>query len=562
MTISPWPLASVRPESVYVSGIVKCAVGRDEKHDEGTWNRIPPQARLNKGMAEDMGHDAIREEDELALLSSLRTRIMLGTGLLLVLVLGAFMYVDIRARKADMLAQEEGHASGVSHTLMESVEYPMLAGEMDQVQAILHKATELADVRVVYISDGNGIIVYSGLPGGTGRGSASRMVKESLRTHALTKGIEAYGGEKILGHAMPIRNDQPCFKCHGREKKMLGVLFVGTAWGPIEKNIRARLNQRIVYSILGLALVVGLMAILLSHLVITPIGSLTRATMVMAKGDLSRRVPVERDDEIGHLGSAFNQMAENLEKSRDQLLETQASLEKSVIQLETRTKELEDFTYIVSHDLKEPLRGITAFAQFVLEDYSDKLDATGEGYLATIMKSAERLKKLIDDLLVLSRVTRTEVSCQVVKASDVIGEAIERVKYGIDEKGVQVMVAEDLPSIYCDSSKLVQVFANLLSNAAKFTGKDNPKIEIGCQDMGDHDRFFVRDNGMGIEKDYHQRIFGMFQRLHRREDYEGTGAGLHIAQKIIERHGGKIWVESELGAGSTFYFTLPKRSYS
>jgi len=498
------------------------------------------------------------ERDKLTFLGSLRTKIILGAGLVMVIVLGIFMYLDVLSRRSGLLEAEEKCALDVSYTLMKSIEHPMLDGEMDQVQIVLQKVIELEDMRVAYISGLSGTIVYTGVPDSRGKVSRSETVKEALRTNALAKGLEIYRGEKILAHAMPIHNEKHCFKCHGTEKKVLGVLLVGIAWGPIEKNIDVMTTERSIYFLVCLALVIGLIAILLNYLVIAPVRSLTRATVVMAKGDLSRRVPVKRDDEIGHLEIAFNQMAANLEKSREELLQAQATLEKSVVQLQKKTQEMEDFTYIVSHDLKEPLRGITSFAQFVLEDYADNLDQKGESYLATITNSAERLKRLIDDLLALSRVTRAEASFQTTKASGIIEEAIERVKYSLDQKGVEVVVAQDLPSVYCDRGQLVQVFANLLSNAVKFMDKETPRIEIGYQGTADYHQFYVKDNGMGIEREYQQKIFGMFQRLHRREDYEGTGAGLHIAQKIIERHHGKIWVESELGLGSTFYFTLPK----
>ncbi|HIC91365.1 MAG TPA: GHKL domain-containing protein, partial [Syntrophaceae bacterium] len=200
-----------------------------------------------------------------------------------------------------------------------------------------------------------------------------------------------------------------------------------------------------------------------------------------------------------------------------------------------------------------------SFSQFVLEDYADRLDEKGRGYLLTIRKGAERMKRLIDDLLVLSKVTRIEVPFQLNRASEIIEEAVKPLKHSIDEKDIELTIPQDLPTIYCDKVRMIQVFENLLSNAIKFMDKENPKIEIGYQDKVDHDQFYIRDNGMGIEKQYHDKIFGMFERLHRREDYDGTGAGLHIVKKIIEMHRGKIWVESEKGIGSTFYFTLPKR---
>lgn len=256
------------------------------------------------------------------------------------------------------------------------------------------------------------------------------------------------------------------------------------------------------------------------------------------------------------------EMAEVNEKLREEIAKRrrlEENLKDRVQALEMKTKELEDFTFIVSHDLKEPLRGIASFSQFVLEDYADRLDEKGRGYLLTIRKGAERMKRLIDDLLALSKVTRIEVPFQLNRASEIIEEAVKPLKHSIDEKDIELTIPQDLPTIYCDKVRMIQVFENLLSNAIKFMDKENPKIEIGYQDKVDHDQFYIRDNGMGIEKQYHDKIFGMFERLHRREDYDGTGAGLHIVKKIIEMHRGKIWVESEKGIGSTFYFTLPKR---
>lgn len=260
--------------------------------------------------------------------------------------------------------------------------------------------------------------------------------------------------------------------------------------------------------------------------------------------------PIRVGDELQGVVAVYTDITER--KQAEGRLKEYAS------QLEIVNKELEDFTYIVSHDLKEPLRGIDSFSQFVLEDYLDKLDEEGKDYLVAIRKSAGQMKKLIDDLLALSRITRIKNPYQAVAAGEIIEEALERVEHKLKEKNVSLIVAENLPNIFCDRVKMVEVFGNLLSNAAKFMDKKEPKIEIGYESVAGGHRFCVRDNGMGIEEKYHEKIFGMFQRLGKREDYEGTGAGLHITKKIIEEHGGQIWVESEVGVGSTFYFTLPK----
>jgi signal transduction histidine kinase len=493
------------------------------------------------------------EGDKTTFLGSLRTKIILGMCLVLVITVGTFIYVADVFRARLLLEEEEKSASKLSHGVMRAIQYPMLDGEMEEVQAILQRINLVEDISVLDLCDSTGTVKHSGIPDNIGKTSESETMRKALRTNAPVKNIERYGEEKILGHAMPIANEKVCFKCHGSEEKTLGFLLVGTSWEPVERKLEAIRNQEILWFIVCVALAAGCILILLHYLIIIPVGLLTKTTALIAKkGDLSSRVRITANDEIGQLGIAFNHMTGNLEKSRGELLETRAHLE-------ARGKELEDFTYIVSHDLKEPLRGITSFSQFVLEDYGDKLDEEGKGYLVSIKSSGERLKKLIDDLLTLSTVTRDKLSFQTTKASEIIEDAIKWVKYSIDEKNIELAIAQDLPSIYCDKIRMVGVFANLLSNAVKFTDKENPSIEIGYQGKADCHQFYVKDNGLGIEKRYHQKIFEMFQRLQKREEYGGTGAGLHIAQKIMEMHHGKIWVESELDLGSTFYLTLPKK---
>lgn len=249
-----------------------------------------------------------------------------------------------------------------------------------------------------------------------------------------------------------------------------------------------------------------------------------------------------------------------LKRVNEQLEQEITERKQIEISLKERTGELEDFTYMVSHDLKEPLRWIDAFSQFVLDDYKHRLDDEGTNYLVDIRKGTKRMKRMIDDLLTVSKVTRTKKPYETVRASEIVMEAIEKIKPSIEAKGVELTITQDLPDIHCDRFKMEMVFGNLLSNAIKFMDKDKPKIEIGYIPNDDEYKFYVRDNGIGIEQEYHQKIFGMFQRLEKTKDYEGTGAGLYIVKKIIEEHKGNISVESEKGKGTTFYFTLPKVS--
>jgi PAS domain S-box-containing protein len=233
------------------------------------------------------------------------------------------------------------------------------------------------------------------------------------------------------------------------------------------------------------------------------------------------------------------------------------TLKKSA-ELENRNKELDDFTYVVSHDLKEPLISIEGYSKIVMKDYQDRLDDEGREHLNAVVQSTARMKHLIDDLLTLSRLGRMSEAQETVSVRTIVDEILHDFQFSLRERKVQVRVQENLPHVRFSSTRLAMVFRNLISNAMKFNDKPVPTIDIGC-DEDEHDfRFWVKDNGIGIEPQYFERIFGIFQRLKRSEEYRGTGAGLTIVKKIIEREGGRIWLESTPGAGSTFYFTIKK----
>jgi len=230
----------------------------------------------------------------------------------------------------------------------------------------------------------------------------------------------------------------------------------------------------------------------------------------------------------------------------------------ALAELGRRNEELESFTHSVSHDLKEPLRTIEAFSRFLLEDHSDQLDEEGRDYLARLGSASARLKQLIDELLTLSRVGRGMGSPRAMDIEAVVDDIKDGLRYVIEQKKAVVEVVPGLPRVFIDPSRAEQVFGNLISNALKFNQADVPRMQIGLRAMeGGMATLYVADNGIGIEPEYRELIFGVFQRLHRREDYEGTGAGLAIVKRAVEVTGGRIWVESSPGQGSTFVFSLP-----
>ncbi|MBZ0264546.1 PAS domain S-box protein [bacterium] len=224
--------------------------------------------------------------------------------------------------------------------------------------------------------------------------------------------------------------------------------------------------------------------------------------------------------------------------------------------LDKSNKELEQFAYVASHDLQEPLRMVASYTQLLELKYKDKLDEKAGVYIKYAVDGAKRMQGLINDLLLLSRVGTKGKPFEISDGGIVVDMALENLQKSIEESNA-IITVDELPEIYCDVSQLVQVFQNLISNAIKFRGNDPPSIVINAKEMGAFWEFSVKDNGIGFEMEYKDRIFQVFQRLNERDKYAGSGIGLSIVKKIVERHDGKLWVESVPGNGSCFYFTLP-----
>jgi len=241
----------------------------------------------------------------------------------------------------------------------------------------------------------------------------------------------------------------------------------------------------------------------------------------------------------------------------EKVRERTAALERQSAVLQRTNQELNDFTYIVSHDLKEPLRAIAAFSRFLVEEYAAQLEATGQGYLDRIRTNVARLQGFIEDLLELSRIGRVAHPHEDVEVRALVEKVCDGLSLAISERGATITLEGDWPRLRCDRTRVYQVFQNLIENALKFS-TTAPVITVRASALGDDQVFSVQDSGIGIEPKYFEQIFLVFQRLHSREAYPGSGAGLTICKKIVEQHGGRIWVDSRPGAGSTFSFTLPR----
>ena len=257
-----------------------------------------------------------------------------------------------------------------------------------------------------------------------------------------------------------------------------------------------------------------------------------------------------------------DQVANTLMVVVQRVEENQSKLVTAERELEAAQKDLDEYTYAISHDLKEPLRGIEGFSKLLKDQYRDKLDDNGRYYLDTIRNSTLRMQQLIGDLLKFSRLAHQKQPLAPVGLNLMLMHVRLNLQFALDQKNAQLHV-NHLPTAMCDATAMAEVFHNLISNAVKYNDKPMPVIEIGCDEKPNPQtrqieyEFYIHDNGPGIKREYFEKIFQIFQRLHR--DDTGTGLGLTIARRIVEWHGGRIWLESEEGKGTTFFFTLPKR---
>ncbi|OGS23627.1 MAG: hypothetical protein A2297_08335 [Elusimicrobia bacterium RIFOXYB2_FULL_48_7] len=321
------------------------------------------------------------------------------------------------------------------------------------------------------------------------------------------------------------------------------------------------LKKLVILIILIVIFLSALMAVSIAQSVSGPIKKLTEGAQIIGSGNLDYKVGTNLNDEIGQLSRSFDKMTgdlKNITASRNELNIEIAERKKVEEALIAVNKELEAFTYSVSHDLRSPLRAIDGFARILMEEYNHKLDAEGKRQFEIISRNIKRMGELIDDLLELSRLGRKELACSSINMKEALDSVMEELKASLGERKVEFLVKE-IPDAPADRVLIKQVFINLLTNALKFTAiKKNVIIEIGGNPEPGRNVYYVKDNGVGFDMQYANKLFGIFQRLHGQEEFEGTGIGLAIVKRIITRHGGEVWAEGKVNEGATFYFSLPK----
>jgi signal transduction histidine kinase len=348
--------------------------------------------------------------------------------------------------------------------------------------------------------------------------------------------------------------------------------WVGTLY--VESDLSALYDKFRLYAVivalvmLTAIMIIVLLANWLQRQISRPILALAAtARAVSERRDYSVRAQATGQDELGMLTQAFNHMLNQIQEreaalrtSQRELQDLNRELEQRVLlrtsELASANKELEAFTYSVSHDLRAPLRHVDAFAQLAEEQTATSQSPELRKYVQRIRNGVQNMGRLIDDLLNLSRVNRADVLQQPVALNHIVDEVISEMRPEIEHRNIEWSIGK-LPVALCDPGLMKQVFTNLLTNAVKYTRpRERAMIQIDMENVDGTPAVYVRDNGVGFDSRYRDKLFGVFQRLHRAEDFEGTGVGLAIVKRILDLHGGRIWAASELDKGATFWFTF------
>jgi signal transduction histidine kinase len=492
----------------------------------------------------------------MAIKGKLITIVMVTCVLALLLVGGAFVVLEVKSRINNMIEDLRTKAQITAYNCEGSISFE----DSKDAEKVLKglKADPFVLFACVYKKNGEEFASYA-----TNETDKTRLkIEQQPPGHlfswtTLTVFESIYQDDEIIG-GVCLRSDlSPLYTALKRNAANTAAVLVLAAFAAY--LISSRLQRIISSPILNLAKV---------------------ARQVSEQKDYSTRATKTSNDEVGLLIDSFNEMLEQIQqrdfelvKARDdleirvkertaeltqtneQLKEEESKQAQLVKELESVNQELKDFAYIASHDLKAPLRAIKTLADWISTDYADKLDQDGQEQLKLLGQRVDRMHNLIDGILQYSRVGRVREKIVDIDLKNLLPEIIDMLA---PPANIKINTVSDLPAVKCEETRITQVFQNLLSNAVKYMDKPDGLIQVGCAEEGEFWKFSVADNGPGIEKQHWERIFKIFQTLAPRDEFESTGIGLTVVKKIVEMYGGKIWLESEVGKGTTFFWTFPK----
>ena len=546
-------------------------------------------------------------------ITSVTEKVIMGMSIILIIVIGLLTYYDMVTRIKFHLGKQEDRAYEISDTVMRSIEYPMLEADMEAVQAILESLYKLKDVKVVNLCDLTGTIKYSGLPANVKKLDDSQATEEALDTGSLAKVLEVQDGEKILLHAMPIPNEKTCYKCHGSENEILGVLTVGISWGPVEERVAEVRNREIIWGLASLVIVGVFLFIFLSRFVTRPLAQLARLADEISRGktevDFGREVkcweiekctktdcpaygntttmcwyidgtlcfgqpsgsfPEKLDecreckvykthvgDEMVQLADSFKHMVSKLDIS-----------EKEIKKLEKRTQLIQaskmstlgEMASGVAHELNQPLSVIRMGATF-LSKMIKKGQKIEDEQLRTVTEEivgqVDRASAIINHMRDFSRIgvktTELDMNVPIRNILGILGQ-----QFKVRNIEIESNLDDNLPHIMADSNKLEQVLLNLVVNARQaIEEKGEPGGKVTINSFSDKGRaaISVSDTGNGIPEHILDKIFEPF--FTTKKVGVGTGLGLSISYGIVKDYGGTVDVKTEVGTGTTFLLKFP-----
>jgi signal transduction histidine kinase len=438
---------------------------------------------------------------------------------------------------------------GILYNVRDSVFYPVIAavaidkqviGYLIRWRLLVSNAKSVSQLSALLGTDANLVI------GNTGGDLWTDMIKplpNPLLTAVQHDNAYEYsraGGPRVMAIPMPVANTK-------------WTLLVEFSKGKMAEAADRFLKWLI---LIGCIIIVigSFIAWLISRKITRPLQQLTVAASAIAGGDYNGGVRINRRDELGELARAFNSMSAQVNNAQQNL---EHKVQERTAQLAAANNELEAFSYSVSHDLRAPLRAINGYAMMLKDDHQEKLDPEAKRLLTAVISNANTMGQLINDLLAFSKMGKKDLMPHAIDMKSLAQSCLDDLTSNDGRYNIRV---EDLPSTPGDHVLLKQVWMNLLGNAVKYSSKEqSPQIEVGYKEDRNSVIYSIADNGVGFDMQYAHKLFGIFQRLHDQESFEGTGIGLALAKRIINKHGGEIWGESTPGKGATFYFSLPKK---